>query len=86
MNSPIGNGALPHCLTLNCMCAQYFRIMNIHESAGVGAPPLDTQLLYFTPSSKTKPSYTVAIIFYLISSHNEAAANYHATMIETADL
>ena len=57
-------------------------ILNINEPASVGAPPLDTQLLYSPPSSKTKPSYTIALAFYGITSHNEAAANYHATMIE----
>ena len=56
--------------------------MNINEPAGVGAPPIDTQLLYSPPSSKTKPSYTVALAFYEITSYSEAGANYHATMIE----
>ena len=82
-NFPYGEwGTAPLCLTSNRMCAQYFHIININEPAGVGAPTLDTQLLYSTPSSKTKPPYTVALTFYWITSHNEAAANYHATMIE----
>ena len=39
------NAPFPYpCLTSNFACAEYFRIMNIHVPAGVGAPQLDTQL------------------------------------------
>ena len=46
----------PLCLTSHFMCVQIFHMVNIDVPAGVGAPPLDTQLpKSMLPSSKCPP-------------------------------